>query len=152
MPDVGGAYRRAAIRAAGISGSHAGGSGSVQRGVEALIRSWGIHAGAARHRQPARNDAAEFVKELVSRWCKEITAVVREVLKDLAETGEDIPEPLSKRRYSGKLNLRMPEYLHRFLATEAAGQGILLNQWINLKLSIGSGAALQGTRNRKDLP
>jgi len=67
---------------------------------------------------------------------KEITEVVRFVLDDLAESGEEIPPPLSKRPFSGKLHLRMPEHLHRHLALEAAQQRVSLNQWINLKLSL----------------
>jgi predicted HicB family RNase H-like nuclease len=66
---------------------------------------------------------------------KEITDVVRYVLEDLEESGEEIPPPLSKRHFSGKLRLRMPEQLHRTLALEAAQQHVSLNQWINLKLS-----------------
>jgi predicted HicB family RNase H-like nuclease len=66
---------------------------------------------------------------------QEITNVVRYVLEDLAEAGEEMPAPLSKRPFSGKLHLRMPEELHRALALEAAQQHVSLNQWINLKLS-----------------
>jgi predicted HicB family RNase H-like nuclease len=67
---------------------------------------------------------------------REITEVVGSVLDDLVESGEPVPPPLSKRPFSGKLHLRMPEYLHRHLALEAAQQGVSLNQWINLKLSL----------------
>jgi predicted HicB family RNase H-like nuclease len=67
---------------------------------------------------------------------QEITEVVRLVLEDLVVSKEEVPEPFSKRRFSGKLNLRMPEYLHRHLAVEAAKEGISLNQLINLKLSL----------------
>ena len=66
---------------------------------------------------------------------QEILEVVRYVLEDLAEAGEEMPAPLSKRPFSGKLHLRMPEELHRTLALEAAQQHVSLNQWINLKLS-----------------
>lgn len=69
---------------------------------------------------------------------QEITNVVGLVLEDLRESGEDIPAPFSKKHFSGKLNLRMPEYLHRHLAMEASQQGISLNQWINLKLSVNA--------------
>ena len=65
---------------------------------------------------------------------REIKLVVQVVLDDLAASGEEIPEPFSKRSYSGKLNLRMPEVLHRRLVLEAAQQGVSLNQWINQKL------------------
>jgi len=67
----------------------------------------------------------------------EITTVVAWVLEDLAESGEEIPAPLSTRSFSGKLQLRMPEDLHRQLALEAAQQHISLNQLINVKLSRG---------------
>ncbi len=66
---------------------------------------------------------------------QEMTNVVRYVLEDLAESGEEIPPPLSKRPFSGILRLRMPEELHRALAIEAAQQHVSLNQWINLKLA-----------------
>jgi predicted RNase H-like HicB family nuclease len=65
---------------------------------------------------------------------KEIKAVVELVLKDLNELSEPIPEPFGKRSFSGKLVLRMPEYMHRQLALEAMQQGISLNQLLNLKL------------------
>jgi predicted RNase H-like HicB family nuclease len=65
---------------------------------------------------------------------KEIKDVVGFVLKDLTESNESIPEPFGKRSFSGKLVLRMPEYMHRQLALEAMQQGISLNQLLNLKL------------------
>ena len=66
---------------------------------------------------------------------KEIQFVVAAVLEDLAEQREKTPEPLSIRKYSGKLNVRMPEYLHRELASEAAWQKVSLNQLILAKLA-----------------
>ena len=65
---------------------------------------------------------------------QEIKNVVEFVLKDLAESKEPIPEPYGKRSFSGRLVLRMPEYLHRQLVMEATQQGISLNQLLNLKL------------------
>ena len=66
---------------------------------------------------------------------KEITSVVGSVLEDLKESGEPAPEPLTKRRFSGKLNLRLPSHLHRQLTIEAKREGTTLNQWINMKLA-----------------
>lgn len=66
----------------------------------------------------------------------EIIDVVRAVLDDLRESGEDVPEPFSRRAYSGKLNLRMPMGLHRRLSVEAAQQGVSLNNLINSKLEV----------------
>lgn len=65
---------------------------------------------------------------------REIKEVVKFVLSDLAEDNEPIPEPLGKRSFSGRLVLRMPEYLHRKLALEASQQGVSLNQLLNHKL------------------
>jgi predicted HicB family RNase H-like nuclease len=65
---------------------------------------------------------------------REIRNVVELVLEDLASEKEPIPEPLGKRHYSGKLNLRMSKELHRRLALESATQGVSLNALINTKL------------------
>lgn len=65
---------------------------------------------------------------------REIKSVVGFVLNDLQENSEPIPEPFGKRSFSGRLVLRMPEYMHRQLALEAMQQGISLNQLLNLKL------------------
>jgi predicted RNase H-like HicB family nuclease len=65
---------------------------------------------------------------------REIRDVVNFVLNDLKEADEPIPEPFGKRSFSGRLVLRMPEYMHRQLALEAMQQGISLNQLLNLKL------------------
>lgn len=66
---------------------------------------------------------------------REIRAVVGYALSDLEDSGEAIPEPLRKRSFSGRLNLRMPKQLHRQLVVEAEQEGVSLNQWINAKLA-----------------
>ncbi len=66
---------------------------------------------------------------------REIRGVVEYVLEDLAESREPIPEPLGRRNYSGKLNLRMSKELHRRLALESTIQGVSLNALINSKLA-----------------
>ena len=68
---------------------------------------------------------------------REIKDVVKFVLSDLKENKEPVPEPLGKRSFSGRLVLRMPEYLHRKLALEASQQGVSLNHLLNLKLEAG---------------
>ncbi|MFN0278394.1 MAG: type II toxin-antitoxin system HicB family antitoxin [Pyrinomonadaceae bacterium] len=67
---------------------------------------------------------------------REIRIVVGIVLQDMTENSETIPVPLGKRRYSGKLNLRMSSDLHRRLALESEHQGVSLNALINLKLAV----------------
>ena len=66
---------------------------------------------------------------------REIVGVVESVIEDMQEQGETPPEPLNLRSYSGRLNLRMPTYLHRNLSLEAAREGVSLNQLILLKLA-----------------
>ena len=65
----------------------------------------------------------------------EIQSVVQHAAEDLMAGGEDLPEPLNKRAYSGKLNVRLPKYLHRQLAIEAEKEGVSLNQLISTKLA-----------------
>ena len=72
--------------------------------------------------------------ETLEAAMSEIKNVVEFVLKDLNESNEPIPEPFGKRSFSGRLVLRMPEYMHRQLALEALQQGVSLNQLLNLKL------------------
>lgn len=65
---------------------------------------------------------------------QEIIFVVEGALEDLEESGESMPVPFSRRTYSGRINVRMPEHVHRQLAIEAKQQGVSLNRWINTKL------------------
>jgi len=65
---------------------------------------------------------------------QEIRNAVEGVLEDLEESGEAMPQPYSRRSYSGRLNVRMSEHRHRQLAIEAQQQGVSLNQWILTKL------------------
>lgn len=63
-----------------------------------------------------------------------IVAVVAEVLADMDRSGEQIPEPLSTKRYSGKFQVRIPPDRHRALAVKAAESGISLNRLVNDRL------------------
>lgn len=51
------------------------------------------------------------------------------VIEDLHADGAPIPEPFSERAYSGRLNLRVSEQLHRRLVTEALQHGTSLNAY-----------------------
>jgi predicted RNase H-like HicB family nuclease len=64
-----------------------------------------------------------------------LAGIVRDVLADLAATGEPIPEPLSERTYSGRFVVRVPADLHRRLAREAAEQHVSLNRLISDRLA-----------------
>lgn len=64
--------------------------------------------------------------------------LVADTVGDLELSGEDIPEPLSERSYSGKFNLRVGEGLHRRLAIRAAEEHLSLNQYVVQRLSDAS--------------
>jgi len=64
--------------------------------------------------------------------------LITDVIDDLRNNNEPIPEPLSSRSYSGKFNLRVGEQLHRKLAMEAAAENLSLNQYILRRLSNAS--------------
>jgi predicted HicB family RNase H-like nuclease len=64
-----------------------------------------------------------------------ITKLVNNVVLDMEENGEQVPEPISERQYSGKFQVRIPPERHRMLAIEAAEQNISLNRYISDKLA-----------------
>ncbi len=66
---------------------------------------------------------------------KGIRKVVAEVAEDMQSSGESVPEPISRRRYSGKFMVRVPPEVHRRLALEAAQEDVSLNRLISTKLS-----------------
>ena len=47
---------------------------------------------------------------------------------DLRKEGAPVPDPLSTRRYSGTLTLRVPPETHRALAMDAAEAGVSMNR------------------------
>ena len=64
-----------------------------------------------------------------------IRKVVAETMADMASTGEEPPEPLSMRRYSGRFQVRIPPEEHRKLVLEAAEQRVSLNRLVSMRLS-----------------
>ncbi len=66
---------------------------------------------------------------------KGIRKLVADVIKDLHENGETIPEPIACRRYSGKFMVRILPEIHRNLAIQAAESGVSLNRIVSSKLS-----------------
>jgi predicted HicB family RNase H-like nuclease len=66
---------------------------------------------------------------------KGIRKLVADVIKDLHENGETIPEPIACRRYSGKFMVRVLPEIHRNLAIQAAESGVSLNRIASSKLS-----------------
>jgi predicted HicB family RNase H-like nuclease len=65
---------------------------------------------------------------------KGIRQTVADVITDMKVGGEEVPEPISTKQYSGKFMLRVPPELHRHLALEAAEAGVSLNRLASAKL------------------
>ena len=63
-----------------------------------------------------------------------LEALLSDVVVDMQRQGEDVPEPISERSYSGKFNLRLGEKLHREVALRAAEENLSINQWVVRKL------------------
>ncbi|MFY1588350.1 type II toxin-antitoxin system HicB family antitoxin [Micromonospora sp. WMMD734] len=73
---------------------------------------------------PSQIEALQGLQDLLS-----------EVVADLEQQGEEVPEPFADRSYSGKFNVRVGKSLHRELAIHAAEDGMSLNQYVVRKLS-----------------
>ena len=64
-----------------------------------------------------------------------VQKVVADIIADMEETGEAIPEAISDRSFSGKFQVRLPPEAHRKLAIEAAEQHVSLNRLVSSRLS-----------------
>jgi len=66
---------------------------------------------------------------------KGIRAAVKSTVKDMMENGEQVPEPIAIKKFSGKFMVRVPPEVHRHLALEAAESGISLNRLASAELA-----------------
>ena len=66
---------------------------------------------------------------------KGIRKSVEDVVMDMQKGGEDVPDPIACRNYSGKFIVRVPPQVHRKLAIQAAESGVSLNRLASAKLS-----------------
>ena len=66
---------------------------------------------------------------------KGIRNIVAEIIKDMKKNGEEIPQPLSGKNYSGKCMVRVPPEVHRNLAIQAAESGVSINRLVSSRLS-----------------
>jgi predicted HicB family RNase H-like nuclease len=64
-----------------------------------------------------------------------INDVVEDVLNDMRESGEQIPEPFSVKKYSGNFQVRIVPDQHRALSIQAAEDGVSLNRLVSNKLA-----------------
>ncbi len=53
----------------------------------------------------------------------------------MKKNGEEIPQPLSGKNYSGKFMVRVPPEVHRNLAIQAAESGVSINRLVSSRLS-----------------
>lgn len=64
-----------------------------------------------------------------------IRALAASVVKEMKDSGEEIPVPLAERTYSGEFRVRIPSDLHRKLVIDAQEQQISLNRLVSAKLA-----------------
>ena len=64
-----------------------------------------------------------------------VRGVVADVVADMKQSQETIPEPLASRKFSGKFMVRVPPDLHRELTVKAAEAGVSLNRLATVKLA-----------------
>ncbi len=64
-----------------------------------------------------------------------IIDLVGSVIEDMQANGEDVPAPLSLRKYSGQFMVRTTPEVHRQLVMRSAEAGVSLNRYINSRLS-----------------
>ncbi len=60
-----------------------------------------------------------------------IVQLVKDTVTDMETNGEAVPEPLSKKIFSGKISLRTTPAVHRHLVASAMESGVSLNRYIN---------------------
>jgi len=70
--------------------------------------------------------------EAATKEAKKAAQLWMEVAK---KEKREIPQPIDKRRYSGKFIVRVPPELHRELDFEAKSQKVSLNRLVTLKLA-----------------
>ena len=76
-----------------------------------------------------------WLAETQEKALRGIRKIVAEVIADMGENSEKIPEPIACKRYSGKFMIRIPPHVHRQLAIQAAESGVSLNRIASAKLS-----------------
>ena len=64
-----------------------------------------------------------------------IRRTVKQVIRDMLASGEEIPQPFAIRKYSGKFTVRIPPEVHRNLQIQAAEAKISFNRHVSSKLS-----------------
>lgn len=64
-----------------------------------------------------------------------IRQLVANVISDMKKNNEEIPIPISIRKYSGKFMVRIPPEVHRKIAEIAAEEGVSINRLVSARLA-----------------
>lgn len=83
----------------------------------------------------AEFSSLSWLADTPEKALKGIRNLVADVLLDMDNTGEPVPEPIAIKHFSGKFMVRVPPEIHRKLAIQAAESGISLNRIASSKLS-----------------
>lgn len=60
-----------------------------------------------------------------------LVQLVQDVVADMTQNGEIVPEPIAAKQYSGKFMVRIPPQQHKYLAIKAAEEGTSLNRYVS---------------------
>lgn len=64
-----------------------------------------------------------------------IRQLVANVIADMKNSNEEIPIPISIKKYSGKFMVRIPPEVHRKIAEIAAEEGVSINRLVSARLA-----------------
>lgn len=64
-----------------------------------------------------------------------IINLVAEAVSDMRSNNETIPQPISTKRFSGRLLVRIPPDVHKELTIQATEAGVSINRIISAKLA-----------------
>lgn len=76
-----------------------------------------------------------WLESTQEKTLKGIRKIVAECVLDLKTNGEEVPQAISVRNFSGKFMVRIPPEVHRQLAVQAADAGVSLNRVASAKLA-----------------
>ena len=68
-------------------------------------------------------------------WLSQWAPTMQEAIAAVEQAADDVPEPLTQRKYSGRFVVRTSPALHARLAVEAAEQNVSINHWVVQKLA-----------------
>lgn len=88
---------------------------------------WLAHFEELPHISAFGDSPEEALKELDIAWS--------EVKQSYIDKGEEVPQSISNKRFSGQFNVRIDKRLHKELAMEAVRAGISLNALVSQKLA-----------------